>query len=1001
MLKKIFRGLTAAWLAFFVLCVGMTAILYQSHHYVNDFLGTKETVIKNDNITEESVHYKSNYFKNGLYNPETRAYTNEEAAKYLEDKLDFIEEVMGESITLLKNDGALPLSAEETKVTALGRASADLHYCGTSGSSMIATTYALKLDAAFSEAGLTVNPVALSFYNSRTEKSNTAASGGARIGETPVSAYPSDVTASFAQYNDAAVIFFTRPGGEGNDLTLEGGEDFSGSQLNLNQDEKDVLELAKRNFDKVIVVLNTDNPIGIGEMKDDPGINAIIWAGGFGINGVTALGKLLNNTDGMNFSGKVNDTWAIDSASSPAAQNAGYYTWTNAEEVSDYIGHTSCLTYVVNAEGIYIGYKYYETRYEDSVLGGRNADSTTGAFASENGWSYAEEMGYPFGFGMSYTTFLHTLKDVKWNDDNTAATIEVEVRNTGNYAGKDVVQIWYQSPYTDYDRTHGVEKAAIQLADYEKTSVLYPASEADETHPNSQTVTVEVDMHNCVSYDSDGSKTWILDAGTHYFALGNGAHEALNNILAAKGYTTDNGMDAEGNADMVASFEVETLDADTYSVSRWTGGAVTNLFGDADVNEWLDGQVTYLTRSDWTTFPKTYDNLTASEEMIRELACSEELTGYDYSYGKYTDAPEVIYGSHDTNYSLSMLRGKALDDPMWEGLLNQLSLRDTALIIGVGNGFTEAIDSIYKSETYDGDGPTGFSGTIVGQVYNGGKVGVKIYFSQNASCATWNKELQYRFGYFLGEDGLFLSKTSLWAPGADLHRSPFSGRNAEYVSEDGVLGFEYLAQQCKGMSDMGLIPCPKHFAFNDQENGRVGLANFFTEQYAREINLRPWEGAFTEGHAGGTMSAYPRIGLTYIGMSNSLLNGWLRGEIGFKGYVLTDMAGSSAYMRPVESVKCGVTLFDNNNLDQANILEAAAKTDTTLQKAMREAARHNLYSIVNSNAMNGFDENAQIVSVLPWWKSALIALDVCVSVVLAAFVAVYAVAAVKEKHSKG
>ena len=990
-LKKIpFAGLTAVLCMLTALCIGMTVVLKTYSHYVNDYLGTVDTAVVNENVDPETIRYKSDYFPNTVYNPAERAYTDAQAAEFMKDKLAFIETAAGEGITLLKNNGALPLTGD--KITCLGRGSADLHYCSTSGSGMIPTTNAVRLDAAFAADGVTINPDMYSFYEGRQETYRTAEGGNkAAIGETPVSAIGSDLLATFGEYGDAAVVIFTRPGGEGNDLVAEGGgEDFEGSQLNLNKDELDVLELAKREFDNVVVVLNTDNPIGIGDMKTDDGIDAIVWAGGLGINGANSLAGLL--TGRLNFSGRLPDTYATDSRSSAAAQNCGDYSFTNADEIRRYVGHDTVGDYVVEAEGNYIGYKYYETRYEDYVLGGRNADCAKGVYASDGAWDYSAETGYTFGYGMSYSVFEQTFDEMTVSDDGKTVEIAVTVENVSGPAGKDVVQIWYQSPYTGYDAENGVEKSAVQLADYVKTDML--------AEGESKQYTVTVELANCASYDAKGAGTYIMDAGEHYFALGNGAHDALNNILAAKDLTDEQKArtDAPGDASKVRVMTVNELDDKTFSTSRYTGKKITNLFDDADITKWTDG-VTYLTRGDWNTFPETYDGLTASEGMMKRLACNEDITGEDYSRGRFDDAPSVTYDSDETEYALFMLAGKEFDDPMWDGLLDQLSMRDTSLIVGIGNCETVEIPSINKQKTMGGDGPTGFAGIISGQTFNGNKLAIRCYMSETLLSGTWNKELASTFGYMLGEDGLFINKTDLWGPGANLHRTPFSGRNAEYPTEDGVLGYEQLAAQCAAMTEKGLIAAPKHFAFNDQETNRNGLATFVREQSAREIILRVFEGAFTEGGAKGTMSSFPRIGLDYMGMSYNLLQEYLRGELGFLGYITTDMAGATAYMRPVESVKAGVTLYDNNSTTQADILYEAMPDDEILQKAMREAAHYTLYAFANSNAMNGYDENARIVHLIPWWLGACIGITVGVGTLMIASVTLHIAVTVNKRRS--
>ena len=421
-----------------------------------------------------------------------------------------------------------------------------------------------------------------------------------------------DFLTSFSEYNDAAIVVIGRPSSEAGDFfpgTNGMAEDEGASNiLGLTTNEREVIAAAKENFDKVIVLINSSSAMEIEELKQDDGVDSILWVGQPGNYGFLGVADVLTGT--VSPSGHLADIYAVDSTSSPAMQNFGVIPYSNQESVD--LGRLTYIDYragwyLVEAEGIYTGYKYYETRYADVVNGLGNAASQTGS-SNDTAWNYSDEVSYTFGYGLSYTTFNQTLGEVTLNDEDHTATIMVTVENTGSMAGKSVVQLYAQSPYTEYDKQNKVEKSAVQLLGFEKTKELQPGE--------SEEITVVVDLQYLASYDYSNAKTYIMDDGDYYFAIGNDAHDALNNILAAQGKSASDGMDYAGDAAKTYTWHQDTFDNETYSVSK-AGVEISNQLNNADLNYYLPDTVTYLSRNDWeATWPLHYSDIEASEEMI-------------------------------------------------------------------------------------------------------------------------------------------------------------------------------------------------------------------------------------------------------------------------------------------------------------------------------------------------------------------------------------------------
>ncbi|MDR2373207.1 MAG: glycoside hydrolase family 3 C-terminal domain-containing protein, partial [Bifidobacteriaceae bacterium] len=795
-------------------------------------------------------------------------------------------------------------------------------------------------------AGFDVNPTLWDFYATgeaasyRKTTPDVYGQGEYAVNEVPLAVYTDAVIDSFAAYADAAVVVIGRSGGETGDLPAVPGA--SGvTYLQLTADERDMIELACEHFGTVVVVLNTQNPLE-GGFLEEYAIDAALWAGAFGQIGATAVGEVLAGQ--VNPSGALVDTYAYDSTSAPAMANFGSYQITNVEVGTPEIPMGG--SYIAYSEGIYVGYRYYETRYED-VVTGRDG---VGAF------DYAAEVQFPFGHGLSYTDFEWGEADLSESDE--AYEVAITVTNTGAVAGKDIVQVYLQSPYTDYDREHGIEKAAVELAGYAKTGLLEPGAK--------ETVTVSVPKELLKTYDADGEGTYVLDAGDYYLAAGQDAHAAVNNILAAKGFSESDGMDDAAAPALAHKVTVADFDAETYAVSPVTGNEIANQFTDVDLKTW-DADFVYLSRSDWTgTWPGVYADgaWAAPEEFVKAL----ELT-----VPEDPDAEVPEYGVTSEEFgelNAAMMRDLEYDNPAWEALLDQASLDDLEQLVRIGGYATRRVDSIQLPATTDTDGPQGFSAGLVG-----GSPGFG-YSPAIVLASSWNDSLAEDMGKAIGEESLQLGTTGWYAPAMNIHRTPYSGRNFEYYSEDGLLSGKMSAAIIRGAQDKGVIVFAKHFAVNDQETNRMAGSMLASEQAVREIYLKPFELSVREGGALGMMAAMNRIGPLWVGAHPGLMTGTLRGEWGFTGVVITDQASFSvfSYEDMRMGLAAGTDLWLNTDAELWKLSDA--DMTATVQANIRRAAHNTAYAVVHSNAMNGLSPGARIEAVTPPWRWWLITANV-------------------------
>ena len=1009
----LWRGLASITASLLALSLGATAITDANAAIINTRLGiTNYKIVDTSNGEErDSTYFKSEYGS---------------IKELVEAKNALAAEISSEGTVLFKNlDNALPLDISSENVTLWGLNSINPTLGGMIGSSVSVDAEAgqkqYDLVTALTEKGFNLNQDMLKLYQSDDVNGEYGRKNGHalkpsfgkmfenpdayNVGEAPEKIYKDDVLKSAD--DTVAIVVLSRDNSEAADynpnMTSANENDSYERPLALSENEKAMIALAKEHSTKVVVLLNCDNPIEIDELKKDDGIGAIIWTGAPGANGFLGVADVL--TGAVNPSGHISDTYAVNSASAPAMTNFGVYMYTNNSQD----GTGDVLTeenkgdwYLVESEGIYTGYKYYETRYEDSVLGQGNADAAEGA-SDGKAWSWENEVSYSFGYGLSYTTFEQKLNSVEVTVGGTGKAVAT-VKNTGDVAGKSVVQLYVQTPYTE----GGLEKAAIQLIGFGKTSVLEPGASED--------VTIEFDPLYMASYDENAEKengtvgAWALESGDYYFAIGNGAHEALNNVLAKKTGSEDKLVmtadTEEINADNASVWTLDATDIETYSAN------VENQLQDMDINKLIENTVEYTTRSDWTKGWKTVEAITPTEAMM------VGLTNSNYAFTENTG--DITWGS---DQGLKLIDAMIVDDkgayqgvldfedPIWDQLLDQITLDEAIQFIEKAGDDIENLDSIQLAKVYANDGPLGYTGDQVGGYFVRWSEAMKdrdYYTAEGDECATYrmatmptepvvaatfNKELIEREGELLGEDGLWSMESSIFAPGLNLHRTVYCARNHEYYSEDSMLTALCGNALCTGLKRKGTMAEPKHFAFNHQESNRSGLSTFMTEQAARENELRGFQLCMSTNTAQGVMTAFNRAGTVYDGAYRNLLVNITRNEWGYKGWIVTDMINGADYMnwRDITAAGGGGALttsaYDTSTIGGMAASKSDIEKDVAFQQEMKKSIKYFLYQIVQSNAMNGINSTTEIVYTRTWYQNALLALSIATGVLTALFLA--------------
>ena len=848
-------------------------------------------------------------------------------------------QVEAEGAALLMNNGALPLS-EGNRVSTLSTSSVSMVYGGT-GSGNVDASKADNLKVALEKSGLVVNPVLWDFYLSGegskysrdSGKGESAALlGSFNIGEAPQTAYTQDVLNSIAEYGDAVIITLSRIGGEGADAKA--------TYLQIDENEKDMLKMAAQmksegKLSKIIVLINSSNALQVDFLADDSyGIDACLWIGGVGAYGTNAVTDILVGK--VNPSGSLVDTYCYDNYASPAMKNAIPVTYGGYVEGENKISKYAS-TYLIYQEGIYVGYKYFETRYEDYVMATGNAGS----------YAYSDAVAFPFGYGLSYTTFDYSDFQVSYNAQADQYDISVTVTNSGAVAGKETVQIYAQSPYTQYDVENGVEKAAVSLCGFGKTDILQPGS--------AETVSIQVDRRDLASFDTYGEGTYILDAGDYYLTAATDSHNAVNNILAAKGFTpetTEGRMDSEGNAALTYKWTEEYFDAKTYATTL-NGTPITNQLSLSDPNlyEGTAGQnVTWLSRSNWEgTYPSDEQIVLQLTDM---LIADLQRIRYQGNTGETVEMP--VTGA-DNGLKLYDMMGLSYDDPKWQQLLDQLTYDEMVALIGDSFHWRMPAQSVHAPGSRDENGPQGLTVALFGSSLG---VETTAFNSEDVMAATFNTELLYQVGNIIGNDCLAADVSCLYGPGANMHRTPYGGRNFEYYSEDSFLSGEICAAEVLGIQEKGVDVVIKHFALNESEHDRIGLGVWVNEQAAREIYLKAYQAAFEESGANGVMTAYTRWGAVWSGGVKGLMTNILRKEWGNNGMSITDNV-ITPMVTGADGVLAGVTTYDAMLPSIVNELPKY-ESDPVMVSAMREACHHNLYALVNSSAMNGIGPDTEI-----------------------------------------
>lgn len=991
------RGLAALMTCLMVLSIVGTGVANTYRGALDDTLGTESYVTIND---DSAARFKTDYA------------TIEDMAAAARDIA--IREGEEGTVVMKNDNGVLPLKAN-ANVALFGLAAYNVY--GPKGGNADAASLA----DALAGAGLNVNETLKDYYLTNIINMHTEMRANRWTGkEVPTTVYdhmyvsaPGDWTtyqiaevppAEFealgvpANWKEAiakdsiGICVFARGAGEGNTYKPGSALNYAGEAtgedpLKLSADELAVVEAAKETCSKVIVLLNTGNNMMIADIAE---------GGSHEVDGICYIGCPNDyQTIGIAnvLTGKVNATGALASAfvrdhqSIPAVQNVGGDYFADYEIVcrnddprypGKEIGNIGTGSfggadtynggmYIVEAEGIYVGYKYYETRYFDAVMGQGNANSAAGA-TQGSAWNYGDEMLYTFGHGLSYLDYTQTIKSVTVDRSvNGNITAVVEVKNNSNQDGKFLTQLYVQQPYTDYDRTNLVEKSAVMFLN---------SAKVDVAAGKSKEVTITIPTKYLASYDANNAKTYILDAGDYYFTAAAGAHEAVNNILAAQGKTVADGMDAAGSK-AVVSWKLDQLDNTTFAIANNT--TVTNVADDADLNYWLPGTVTYLTRQDWNTFPINYNKLNLKiADSPKKDQWIAEMRGETYTISDTGAAAEAVPGPKFTASEIGAEQLNNINDPYWDKLVHAITIDEAVGAVIHGGSRSDTLTNIDNPVVIQNEGPTGISAGYTDEAT--GKTYKFNVNSQTLLGCSFNPELAYQWGLVEGNSCLWVERYDLWGSGLTLNRTPYNGRNYEYISEDPMLTNVIGREVIQGCSDKGIINGPKHMGFNDQEHNRAGISAYMTEQKFRETDLRGFESALSDAFGMGVMIAFNRIGATNASHHVGMIQKIVRGEWGFKGLISTDMMNNYLYFNAESMVMAGITQVadfaaDNShiNLGEGGVdavwphisLETVSK-DSNLVEQARENLKYQLYIFANSAILNISTQRVNT-----WWDTAL------------------------------
>lgn len=832
---------------------------------------------------------------------------------------ELAKDVQSEAVTLLKNDDSnLPLSGK--KVNVFGWGSTNPVYGGTGSGSMSKQYKTVSLLDGMKQAGLKTNTELSKLYTDyrkdRPEVGMFAQDW--TLPEVPAKQYSDKLVSDAKDFSDEAVVVLTRVGGEGADLPTDmkakgityknNSKDYDDFQkgesfLQLSKTERDMIDLVTSNFKKVTLVYNGANTFQFDFLNDYPQIQSVVWCPPAGQTGFSALGEVLAGE--TNPSGKTSDTFLKDLTKSVSYNNFGKFEYTNmADKAAKYKGFTgddvTAIPGFVNySEGIYVGYKFYETASDEGLI------------------NYDDTVAFPFGYGLSYTSFDQKLDSVKYKGGKV--TVTATVTNTGDKAGKDVVEVYYNPPYTD----GGIEKASKNLAGFEKTKELQPGE--------SQKVTVKFDDDDMASYDYKGAKAYVLEKGDYDISIQSDSHHVIDH----KAITVK---------------DTVTYDSDS-NTHNGDKTVATNQFDD------VAGDVTYLSRADHFA---NYKEATAAPTNFK---MSDKVKETFYNNSNYDpkkfdkDSDKMPTTGAKNGLKLSDMYGKDYDDADCDKLLDQLTFDDMDNLIANGGYGTQAVKSVGKIQLTDADGPASLNNNFTG-------VGSIGFPASTAFACTWNKDLAKQFGEMIGDMAHDMHVAGWYAPAMNIHRNAFSGRTFEYFSEDSLLSGVMASSEISGAKSKGVYSFMKHFALNDQETKRTEmLCTWTNEQAMREIYLKPFEMSVKEGGAQAVMSSFNYIGNTYAGADSALLQTVLRGEWGFKGFVLTDYFGGYGYQNADQEVRAG----NDSMLATTKITNHITDKSATSVKAMRQAVHNILYTAANSwQYANGEPKVAT-----PIWKTAM------------------------------
>ena len=848
--------------------------------------------------------------------------TNEEAA-------EVAEEIMEDGIVLLKNESLLPLN-ETKKLNIFGWESINPAY-GGAGSGGINDLYDIvSLNQGLENAGFSINQELVDFYNNygadNPEMSIQKQSW--TLPEPPVDTYSDELIKSAKEYSDVAVVVLSRKAGEGhNDIPMDVRkaaydnnsdeyDDFPEGEhyLQLSQTERDMVDMVCSNFDNVIVVYNGANQFELGFADEYPQIKSVVWCPGTGNVGFNALGKVFSGE--VNPSGKTPDTFIYDMTTAPWWNNAEKTEYTNladlaVEGMNAGTAQVYAPAFTNYVEGIYVGYKYYETAAQEGAI------------------DYDKTVQYPFGYGLSYTEFEQKMGELEEKDGQIS--VDVEVTNTGDVAGKDVVEVYYEPPYTN----GGIEKSSANLIEFAKTDLLQPGE--------SQTVTVTFSIEDMASYDENNAKAYVLEKGDYVISINSDSHT----VLDQKTYTADK--------DVVYKGENKRASDDT---------AATNVFEDAK------GDVTYLSRADHFA---NYEEATAAPASaeLGEPYVSEYHLNSNFDKTTYLNDEDVMPTTGaDNGLTLADMRDADYDDPRWEKLLDQLTVDEMANMIAMAGYQTAAMDSVGKVATLDFDGPAAINNNFTGV----GSIGFPI---EVVVASTWNKELAQAWGECMGKISQEMGAEGWYAPGMNTHRTAFGARNYEYFSEDGVLAGNMGAKAVEGARKYGVYSYIKHFALYEGNAKMVSV--WSNEQAIREIYLKPFEISVKQGGANAVMVSWSFLGDKWTGESSNLMNTVLRDEWGFRGMALTDFFRNNGhgFMNADAALANGVdVMLSTFNGEENNVANPEHPT-SVLQ--MRNACKNVMYTVVSSWAYDGEHEETGMEN----WKKAGIGIDIVIALFMA------------------